>query len=267
MLAKKSKGKAAKAKKAAQVKATTGGGFGAPKPAALTLDEVVGGWKTRVPSDTGVDCACGLGIPYRECCRPYHQGDKAAESPEWVLRSRYTAFAYRLPEYIIRTTDKTNSDYNTDKIKWARKLNKEQMFDSFKFVGLEVGDHEDGESDKEEYLSFAVSLMPIDAAGLAKQPEPMVFTERSRFLKHAKSGTWLYAAGDVRSDAAGLKGRTLNKESDIDSFKADVDYVTSLMKNGDEGAIKDAIKEQLPGVPSLPKMPEMPKMPKMPFGD
>ena len=72
---------------------------------------------------------------------------------------------------------------------------------------------------------------------------------------------------DEVADAAGVKGRTLNKESDIDSFKADVDYVTSLMKNGDEGAIKDAIKEQLPGVPSLPKMPEMPKMPKMPFGD
>lgn len=134
--------------------AAVGGGFGAAKKAPPTFDEVVGGWKTREPKDTSVTCPCGKDLSYMECCRPYHKGEKDAESPEWVLRSRYVAFAYRLPEYIIRTTHKTNADYMTDKIKWAKKLNKEQMFDSFEFKGLEVGDLEDGSSDDEQFLSL-----------------------------------------------------------------------------------------------------------------
>lgn len=88
-----------------------GGGFGAPKKAAPTLDEIVAGWKTRLPADTSTACPCGSGDAYDSCCRPYHIGEKAPESPERCLRSRYSAFAYRLPKHIIRTTDRTNSEY------------------------------------------------------------------------------------------------------------------------------------------------------------
>ena len=251
MKVKPPKSKSGKGGKAKAAKAATGGGFGAPKPPPPTFDEVVGAWKTREPSDTSVDCACGVKQSYKECCQPYHNGDKVSESPEWCLRSRYTAFAYRLPEYIIRTTDKTNSDYNADKIKWARKLNKEQMFDDFKFFGLEVGEVEDGASEDEEYLNMRVSLMPLDAAGLNKQPDPMVFSERSRFLKHPKSGAWLYAAGEVRTEAAGFAGRVLNSDKDLDSMKTDVDYVQSLLKK-EKGELVDEIKERL--TPDLPFM-------------
>ena len=220
---------ASKAKKSGRAAPSSGGGFGAPKPKALTLHDVVSGWKTRLPRDTSVACACGSGQSYDGCCRPYHQKEKAAESPERCLRTRYTGFAYRLPEYIIRSTDKTNGDYMTDKIKWARKLNKEQMFDSFEFRGLEVGELENGASDAEQFLSLRVSLMPVDAAGLAKQVEPTVFTERSRFLRNAK-GAWLYAAGEVRTEAAGFKDRVLNSERDLASFRTDVEYVQKLVK-------------------------------------
>ena len=71
--------------------------------------------------------------------------------------------------------------------------------------------------------------MPVDAAGLPKQVDPMVFSERSRFLRNAK-GTWLYAAGEVRTEAAGFKGRVLNSDKDLESMQTDVDYVKSLIK-------------------------------------
>ena len=221
MLAKKSKSK--------KPAASSGGGFGAPKAAPPTLQEVCDVWKTRLPSDYEAHCVCGSGISYAKCCLPYHKGEKLPESPEHCLRSRYAAFAYRLPEYIIRSTDKTNSDYSADKIKWAKRLNKESMFDSFKFVGLEVGELEEGSKETEQFLSLRVTLMPIDAAGLPKQADPMVFSERSKFLRSSK-GAWLYAAGEVTTEAAGFKGRVLNKESDLESMKTDVDYVNKLIK-------------------------------------
>jgi len=211
---------AAKPKKKAAGGGFGGGGFGAPKPAPPTFDEVVGGWKTRVPKDAAsVDCPCGFGEVYATCCRPYHQGEKAAETPEWTLRSRYVAFAYRLPEYIIRTTDKTNSDYMTDKIKWAKKLNKEQMFDDFQFKGLEVGELESGKHDEEQYLSLRVSLMPMDAAGMPKQPDPMVFTERSRFLRDAK-GAWQYASGEGEQRALTLASARLRVSARLTTLRA-----------------------------------------------
>jgi len=216
-------------KKAA--KPAGGGGFGAPKPPPQTLEDVVGDWKTRLPHSAQEEqCACGSGESYADCCQPYHRGDKVPESPERCLRTRYTGFAYRLPEYIIRTTDKTNGDFMVDKIKWARKLNKESMFDSFSFSGLEVGELEPGSTEDEQFLSLRVSLMPIDAAGLKTQTDPMVFSERSKFLR-SKAGAWLYAAGEVRTEAAGFKDRVLNKESDLDQMKTDVDYVKKLIKD------------------------------------
>mgnify|MGYP002013349571 CR=1 len=86
-----------------------GGGFGAAPKAPPTLREVARTFKSRLPKDTSVLCACGNGAPYAECCRPYHKGDAAAETPERLLRTRYSGFAYRLIPYIIETTDTTRA--------------------------------------------------------------------------------------------------------------------------------------------------------------
>ena len=146
---------------------------------------------------------------------------------------RYSAFAYRLPIPIIDSTDKTNGDYQADRIKWARRINKEQMFDSFRFEGLEIGEREAGKDDKESFLNMRVTLMPIDeATKLQSQPEPLVFTERSKFVRNpAEAGTWLYASGDVKSEAQGFKDRTLKNDKDLAAMKKDVDYVQKLIKD------------------------------------
>ena len=89
-------------------------------------------------------------------------------------------------------------------------------------------------------LSLRVSLLPIDEkTGLQTQPEPMVFAERSRFVKNAK-GEWLYGSGEVSSEAAGLKGRVLNDEKDLGGLQKDVDFVNSLF----DQAKKDEGKEE-----------------------
>ena len=189
-------------------KPPSGGGFGAPKRAAATLQDVIKGFgSNRLPKDFGTACVCGSGSPYSECCRPYHAGQAECSTTESVLRSRYSAFAYRLPEYIMTTTDPTNADWKKDKIAWARKLNREQMFDDFDFVKLDVGDAESGKTDDEAFLSFSVTLQPKQ--DLASPP--MVFSERSRFVRTSSSSPWRYASGSVTSDAPGLTGTVLNK--------------------------------------------------------
>ena len=216
-------------------KGVSGGGFGAPKPKAPTFEEVIQSFPTRLPGDIATPCPCGSSNNYVDCCRPFHQGETGAESPERCLRTRYSAFAYRLPHYIIASTDKTNSEYSSDKVKWARRLHKEQMFDGFRFDGLEVGEAEPGKTEDESYLSLAVTLMPIDAkTKLPKQEQPMVFYEKSKFKRNAK-GAWLYAAGEVTTDAVGFKGRVLNSQKDLDAMGKDVDYVKKLLK--DKGGI------------------------------
>ena len=104
-----------------------GGGFGALPP---TLEEVVAGFKTRLPEDASVDCPCGkidaTGAPmsYEACCQPCHAGLQSGEgypmeSPEHCLRCRFSAFAYRLPLPIIATTHSDNRDYRTDRVAWV----------------------------------------------------------------------------------------------------------------------------------------------------
>jgi len=199
------------------------GGFGAAPKAPPTLKEVVRTFKSRLPKDTSVCCPCGTGEPYAECCRPYHRGELVAETPERLLRTRYSAFAFRLIPYIIETTDKSNADYMRDKVAWAKKLNKKLMFDGFEFVSLEIGALEAGANDDEAFLAPNVfTLLPAQTS----QP-PLVMRERTKCVR--KDGAWLFASGEVTSEEAGLKGQVLESEKSVERLQKDVDYVNSLL--------------------------------------
>ncbi|PZF62507.1 hypothetical protein DEI92_03240 [Curtobacterium sp. MCBD17_034] len=45
-------------------------------------------------------CPCLSGNPYAECCGPLHAG-AAAPTAERLMRSRFTAFALTMPEYLL----------------------------------------------------------------------------------------------------------------------------------------------------------------------
>lgn len=179
-------------------------GFGTKPP---TYEEVIATFKTQQgPDAVNEPCPCGTtaGALYGDCCAPYHQGQKLAESPAVVLKTRYSAFYYRLIPYIISTTHPVCSDYNTDKIKWAKELHKNGMFDSFDFVALEPGVETPGKDANEGFLEFKVKLRARD--GLK---EETVISEKSRFLKQGEE--WLYASGEVTSQVAGLEDIILNQ--------------------------------------------------------
>ena len=93
-------------------------GFGAKPP---TFDEVIATFKTRMGQDAVKEkCPCGSGSSYGDCCSPYHSGAKFPETPSDVLKTRYSAFCYRIIPYIISTTHPVCRDYSENKIKWAK---------------------------------------------------------------------------------------------------------------------------------------------------
>ena len=48
-------------------------------------------------------CPCCSGKEYINCCEPLHREVKIADSPEQLMRSRYTAFAKVEVDYLLKT--------------------------------------------------------------------------------------------------------------------------------------------------------------------
>lgn len=214
------------------------GGFGKPPP---TLDDVLSNVRfTRFPAENGPSLPCPCGAKrsqnptelqtYGECCQPLldktSNNDGGCTTPLEVLQSRYTAFCYRDIGHVIRTTHEECRDYRDDKVAWAKDLDKEGMFDSFEFVGLEVVEEEDeedsetndGDDTNEAFVEFRVRLRgrPLDEAparsrsAASIEGEETIVSERSRFLRDPSTGFWKYAGGDVRSTVEGLEDTSLN---------------------------------------------------------
>ncbi|MEC7839618.1 MAG: YchJ family metal-binding protein [Chlamydiota bacterium] len=127
-------------------------------------------------------CRCHSGKAYSVCCKKYHEG-APPENALVLMRSRYSAYAMRLIDYIINTTHPNNPQYIKNHGEW-----KEQIKDFClitKFISLKILDFVEGE--KVSFVTFR--------AGMRQKSEDASFTERSRFEKMA--GRWLYHSGEV----------------------------------------------------------------------
>lgn len=49
------------------------------------------------------ECPCGSGKPYAACCGAIHDGRRPAATAEKLMRSRYSAFALGLTDYLVQT--------------------------------------------------------------------------------------------------------------------------------------------------------------------
>ncbi|CAJ1951578.1 unnamed protein product [Cylindrotheca closterium] len=179
---------AAKKKGGGKKRASTPKGFGAPPP---TLEEVLGKFRSRVPQDAeSRPCPCGTGKSYRECCGPFHGGSPCLTMTD-VLRSRYSAFAWRNIKHVIATTHPVCRDYREDKIEWAEDLNKSGMFDSFDFVKLEAGPEEpSADEENEGYMTFKVIIRAKENTGSDLTGKETIVKEQSRFLYNSDDGSW-----------------------------------------------------------------------------
>lgn len=125
-------------------------------------------------------CPCHSNLPYESCCKPFHKGsfpDKA----EQLMRSRYSAYALKNADYIIKATHKESPYYQKNTSVWKKEI---LVFcKSTDFLNLEILKSID--QGKLAYVTFIATLLQKDL--------DVTFTEKSTFKKMGKK--WLYVAG------------------------------------------------------------------------
>jgi len=69
-------------------------------------------------------CPCGSGTAYGNCCGGILSGRRSADTPEQLMRSRYTAYVVKDADYLVRTTHPSSRvDGLAESIRaWMRKV-------------------------------------------------------------------------------------------------------------------------------------------------
>ncbi|WP_104990605.1 YchJ family protein [Deinococcus sp. NW-56] len=116
-------------------------------------------------------CPCGSGRSYGACCGPRHTGERPAETPEALMRSRYAAYFLRDTDYVRRTwhPDTCPADLNLEA-------------DDTRYTGLTIHRAEG------DTVEFTATFRAGGRMGRMR--------ERSRFTR--VEGAWVYVDGEVR---------------------------------------------------------------------
>lgn len=127
-------------------------------------------------------CYCQSAKNFSDCCEPYINGEAVAETPEILMRSRYSAYCLKNFDYLEETTDpqaigEVNHAANQE---WA---------ESVEFLKLEI-------------LATSVDknkgLVEFKASFKEKgKDEIHVHHELSKFRKH--QGVWYFRDGQVKA--------------------------------------------------------------------
>lgn len=128
-------------------------------------------------------CPCGRPAAYASCCGPLIEGRASAETPEALMRSRYTAYATGAVDYLLATHHPST---RPDRESVARSAA------SAEFVRLVV----------REASGDRVAFEAHYREGGATH----VLRERSRFVRDAE-GRWSYVDGVVARASAAEPGR------------------------------------------------------------
>lgn len=132
-------------------------------------------------------CPCGSGQRFDACCLPYHQGKRHAETPEVLMRARYSAYCVGAVDFIMDTWDnpRWNSSWMTDSAR--RSEEREELLDycwEVTYRKLEVLSTEPEDERGRAYVTF-VATFQSGKAGFVQDHQ-----ERSLFEK--RGGRWMY---------------------------------------------------------------------------
>jgi SEC-C motif-containing protein len=130
-------------------------------------------------------CPCGSGTSYVRCCRPLHRGEREAEDAESLMRSRFSAFAQKESQHLLRTLHPRNEEMRAGPESALAAI--KDTANDHRFVKLQVLDRR-----------------PADGSGIARvlfvarvfrKGQDMSFVELSEF-EHDGVG-WRYLRGDA----------------------------------------------------------------------
>ncbi len=127
-------------------------------------------------------CPCGSKQHYAQCCERVHEGVPAANA-EALMRSRYSAFALGLDEYIQRSwhlSKRPSADFNSSDNDHMQQNSRPR------WIGLQIKRHEQSDDDH----ATVEFIARYKANGRA-----FVLHEKSRFVR--EHGHWFYVDGDI----------------------------------------------------------------------
>lgn len=157
--------------------------------------------KAPSTSKSGVSqtCACGSKHVYRVCCEPYHMGLAVPPDVEAALRARFCAFIKGRTEYLINTF---HPDYHAFKYEGAApggaldqlRRDCEAAVKRFTYSRLKVLEVAPGPGSDEAYVTFQYTSVNKfnPERNIDGSIRPSSTVERSRFLRDASSGQWLF---------------------------------------------------------------------------
>jgi SEC-C motif-containing protein len=124
-------------------------------------------------------CPCKSREPYATCCEPFHLGRKKPETAEQLMRSRYSAYFFRLVDYLVSTTHPDTRERNL-------KAHLEETIHeaNWRFLTI-LGSSKGGVADKTGKVEFVAEYF--------LGTEAHELHERSRFKRH--QGAWKYLDG------------------------------------------------------------------------
>ncbi|HEX2658572.1 MAG TPA: YchJ family metal-binding protein [Polyangia bacterium] len=141
-----------------------------------------------MPPVTPRDCPCRSQLRYAACCRPFHRGDASPPTPEALMRSRFSAFALGLGDYLVDTLATTHPDRAAPREALARELSRVRV--TQRFTGLWVLQATTGEGEHGQVLFHARVFE--DGRGRSRSLDRS-FVELSDFV--CEAGAWRYASG------------------------------------------------------------------------
>lgn len=121
-------------------------------------------------------CPCKSQKSYGQCCLPFHNGQARPDTAEQLMRSRYSAYFFRLSDYLVDTThpDTREKGLKAELEKMIHRVN-------WRFLTV-VGCSKGGVDDKVGKVEFNAVYYIGDQAN--------ELHERSRFKRH--KGAWKY---------------------------------------------------------------------------
>lgn len=135
-----------------------------------------------------MSCYCGLPKPFQSCCQPIIDGIKVADTPEKLMRSRYSAYATVASDYLFNTTALSNQvNISIEQIQqWAKQTHWIKLT-------IEAAD----KSSLTNYDSNAWPTVQFTALYIY-QNRLCQLTERSVFIIEQQQ--WKYLSGNILVD-------------------------------------------------------------------
>lgn len=145
-----------------------------------------------------MNCPCGTGLAFDQCCQPIIEGARIPETAEALMRARYTAYTQAAMDFLRESLHPDRRDeHDAESVRaWAA----ESQWHGLEILTLEDG----GPEDELGLVEFACEF--------TREEERHRHHERARFARH--DGNWYFVDGDLVKQQPYVRGEPKRRRND-----------------------------------------------------